>query len=232
MSGSSAQTTGVNSSVLRDRTDDMRNHEKAWVSAIMILLFLGFINIYYKPVPVYLKYGPDKLPLVLEGWKGCVINGIVDRVVKLPSPDTEIRRSYRGSSGEFLYFTVGYYEYQRQDKEFIHYTLQKLYVEAEECRIQVDTGHYITAKKVLTKERGKRQLVTYWYDIDGYVTSNNITAKFITAIRGVAKWRTNGSIVLIASDVNATDRVETISGQQEKFIAVIYPFLKVYLNSY
>jgi EpsI family protein len=98
--------------------------------------------------------------------------------------------------------------------------------------MQVAPSQYITVKKVLIKEGGKRKLVTYWYDIGGYVTSNNITAKFITAMWGLDNRRTNGSIVLVASDINAAHPVETISGQQEIFVAAIYPFLKDYLNSY
>jgi EpsI family protein len=203
-----------------------------WVFATVIMLVVGCFMNFYRPVPVYLTEHQDYVPLALDVWTGHIIEGKDDVIVKLPDPDIEILRSYRASSGETLYLKAGYYAYQSQDKKFVHYTMQNIYDNAMDCRIQVAEGHYITAKKVIINEGGKRRLVLYWYDIHGYVTSNNITAKFITAIRGIVKWQSNGSIVLIASDLNATDQVETVSGQQEKFVAAIYPFLKEYLNSH
>jgi EpsI family protein len=86
--------------------------------------------------------------------------------------------------------------------------------------------------RVIFKETGKRRLVTYWYDMDGYVTSSNIEAKIITALRGLLKLKTNGAIILIASNLNASDRVEKVAEQQEKFATAIYPFVKEYLISY
>jgi hypothetical protein len=51
-------------------------------------------------------------------------------------------------------------------------------------------------------------------------------------MRGITKRQTNGAIVLIVSDLNAMDSVETISERHENFVAAIYPFLKDYINSY
>jgi hypothetical protein len=91
------------------------------------MLAMGcFIN-FYKPGPVILKDHPGKFPLELEGWKGRVIDSKDEGIVMLPGPDIEIRGSYSGPTGETLYLIVGYYEYKKQEKEFVHYTLQKLY---------------------------------------------------------------------------------------------------------
>jgi EpsI family protein len=222
----------LSTDALRDCYDREQNHKKAWICAILILAVLGcFINI-YKPVPVYLKNNPDQIPLELEGLKGYVADGRDDWFVRLPNPDIEIRRLYSNESAVPLYITVGYYAYQERDKKYIHYTMQNLYENAEDCRIQVDANNYITAKKVLVKDEGRRLLILYWYDIDGEVTSDNIRAKFITAVRGIIKRQTNGSIVLVARKINAEDNVETVFGHQEKFVAAIYPYLREYLHSY
>lgn len=209
-----------------------RKHNRVWFFAIAIMLVAGCFISFHKPVPVYLRVTPDNIFMEYDGWKGGIIDGKDGSIVKLPAPDIEMRRKFSNSSGASLYLITAYYAYQTQDKEYIHYTLKELYNKAEVCRLQVAAGKHLMAKRVIIREKGKWRLVTYWYDIDGYETSNNIAAKFITALRGVVQRRTNGSIVLIASDINSTDSLETVCGQQEKFVAAIYPFLKDYLTTY
>ena len=209
---------------------DVRIPGQAWACALLIVLVAGIFTYAYRPVPVPLKVHKDKLPLDLEGWRGSVIDVTADGFVTLPRPDVELRVAYSGPSNETVYLLTGYYEYQLQDKEFIHHTLQTLYDGAKTIEIEVAPGQYIAAKQVLIHAAGKSRLVTYWYDMNGCITSNNIMAKFITALRGLAKWRTNGSIVLIASEITATDRVDKAAQLHEKFCAVIYPFLKDQLN--
>lgn len=209
-----------------------RHSMRAWAYAISIILGAGIFVNAYSPVPVPLGSPKVKYSLALDGWEGHVLEKPAGEIATLPGTDVEIRVAYSSLSGDVIHLQVGYYEYQRQDKEFIHHTLQQLYEGAKPIRLEIDPVRAIEAKQVLFRGGGKIRLVTYWYEIGGCSTSSNITAKIIAALRGLILWKTNGAIVLIASELNETDSMENASRQQKKFAAAIYPFLKDYLNAY
>ena len=220
-------TGGVN----RPQNEDCRGRTayvsgKAWACAISIMLAAGIFVNYYRPVPVPLRNHQDLLPLELNGWKGSLMNSEAVQFVVLPAPDIEKKFTYTGPENEIINLIIGYYEYQHQDKEFIHYTLQKLYDGAKTIRVEVGSGRYIEAKQVLIKEAGRRYLVTYWYEIDGYVTSSNSVAKFIAALKGLLQWKNNGAIILLTSNLTISGSVENSALQQANLVAALYPFIE------
>ncbi len=220
-------TGGVN----RPQNEDCRGRTayvsgKAWACAISIMLAAGIFVNYYRPVPVPLRNHQDLLPLELNGWKGSLMNSEAVQFVVLPAPDIEKKFTYTGPENEIIKLIIGYYEYQHQDKEFIHYTLQKLYDGAKTIRVEVGSGRYIEAKQVLIKEAGRRYLVTYWYEIDGYVTSSNSIAKFIAALKGLLQWKNNGAIILLTSNLTISGSVENSALQQANLVAALYPFME------
>lgn len=207
-----------------------RSSERAWAFAILIVLAAGIFVNAYSPVPVPLGATAAKYPLTLEGWEGRVLESPSGAIATLPGPDIEIRVAYSNLSGAIVNLQVGYYEYQRQDKEFVHYTLQKLYDRAKPIRLEIDPGLTIEARQVLLREGGKQRLLTYWYEMGGYSTSSNIMVKFITAWRGLLQWKTNGAIVLLWSDLSTADSDEMVAARQREFAAAMYPSLHNYLN--
>mgnify|MGYP003739272925 CR=1 FL=1 len=179
----------------------------------------------------YPKRGFRRNTRTVGGWKGSIVEGFGGAIVKLPDPDAEIRLAYSGQSGDVIHLQVAYYEYQKQEKEFVHYSLQKLYDGANPVRIEITPGQLLEARQVLVREGGQARLVTYWYEVGNYTTSSNIAAKLITALRGLALWKTNGSIVLLWNDLSAADHTLTAASRHREFAAAIYPFLKEDLSS-
>jgi len=206
-------------------------HGKAWACAISLVLAAGIFVNTYSPVSVTLKGALEEIPRTVGGWKGSIVEGFGGAIVKLPDPDAEIRLAYSGQSGDVIHLQVAYYEYQKQEKEFVHYSLQKLYDGANPVRIEITPGQLLEARQVLVREGGQARLVTYWYEVGNYTTSSNIAAKLITALRGLALWKTNGSIVLLWNDLSAADHTLTAASRHREFAAAIYPFLKEDLSS-
>jgi EpsI family protein len=212
------------------KSNDDKCSGVAWTFAISIMLAAAIFVNSYKPIPVPLGAKAEQLPLVLEGWSGSVMESPAGKVVTLPGPDVEMCVAYSNSSGDIVYYQAGYYEYQRQGKEFIHYTLQKLYDRAKPIRLEIAPGRNIEARQVLLRDGGRKRLVTYWYEMDGYSISSNIEAKIITAFRGLLQWKTNGAIVLIWSDLETADSDGKAAARQRGFASAGYPSLSSYLN--
>ncbi len=215
---------------LADRIDTDRRSGRAWACAILIIIGAGIFVNAYSPIPVPLGAPTEQLPLRLAGWTGSNMESPESKIVTLPGRDVEIRVAYTNLSGDVVHLQAGYYEFQRQDKEFVHYTLQKLYDRAKPIRIEIAPGRTIEAKQVLIREDGKKRLVTYWYEVGGYSTSSNITVKFITAWRGLLYWKSNGAIVILWSDLATSDSDEMTAARQREFATAMYSLLHNYLN--
>lgn len=69
-------------------------------------------------------------------------------------------------------------------------------------------------------------LVTYWYDVNGFMTSNNSAVKFVTATRGLFQLRTNGAIILLASEIHPESDVDHIHNNQAMLASSVYPHLR------
>jgi len=212
------------------RMYNCRRSGRAWACAILIMCSAGIFVNAYSPIPVPLGAPTEQLPLRLEGWTGSNIENPENKIVTLPGRDVEIRVAYSNLSSGVVNLQVGYYEYQRQDKKFVHYTLQKLYDGAKPVRLEIAPTRTIEARQVLLREGRKKHLVTYWYEMGGYSTSSNVIVKCITAWRGLLQWKTNGAIVLLWSDLSTADIDEKTATHQSEFAAAIYSSLHNYLN--
>jgi len=201
-------------------------------TAIAILMMMGLFINFYVPVPLPLTALPKSIPLEIDGWEGKDIDQKSNIFMKLQYPDFEIQRTYKSPSGEIVNVIAGYYNYQRQGKEFINYSMQKLYDGAEEYQIRIAADKFIAAKRVVIDERGKQQLIVYWYEMGDYITSNNVLAKLITSMRGILERKTNGAIILIAIDITNIHDSAEISNIHDKFLSAMYPLLKKCLHSY
>lgn len=204
---------------------------KVWAGAISLVFAAGIFVNTYSPVPVLLKEIAERMPRAVDGWTGSIVEGTGGAIVKLPDPDVEIRIAYSRQSGDVIHLQAAYYEYQKQEKEFVHYSMQKLYDGAEPVHIETSSGQSIVARQVLVREGKQARLVTYWYEVGGYTTSSNIAVKLITALRGLVLWKTNGSIVLLWNDLTSTDNAVTAAARHREIAAAIYPCLKEDLSS-
>jgi EpsI family protein len=205
-----------------------KQFNRAWILTIIFLLSLSGYFFLYSPRHIPLKAPLQKLPLVIGKWKGEDIN-YEKRAYDLQGADFELNRVYSNDKGRKIKLYLGYYEFQKQDKKFIHYKLQSLYDNAEEMSIPMESNGFVQFNKTVVKEGFQNSLILYWYDQNGKIIANNYKAKFITAIDGLIHRRTNGAIIIVSGDIENRDDVRVLLDDEIEFIRNALPLLKQYL---
>ncbi len=201
------------------------NH--AWLITIVMLLVLGSFLYLYKPLPIPLKSPLNNFPLIIVDWKSKYLQ-IKSFPVQVQGADSELNRIYRNSSGREIKLYAGYFESQSQDKELIHYKLDKLYEQAEEIEIPLTSLDNVRVNKAVIKEGFQNSLILYWYNLNGQIITNNYKAKYITALNGLIHRRTNGAIVIVSSNLNHSEEFQKVFDDEVEFVQIIMPVLKSY----
>lgn len=212
----------------RDRTENERSFQTAWVLSLAVLLSLGAFVQTYRPVPVPLRESIAEIPLSIDSWVGESIIHDADPL-KVPGADFETSRIYKNAEGKVLKLYVGYLMYQKQDKELIHVHFSGLYDKIKQVEVALGDGASIRINKAVMREGGKDFLVLFWYDLSGRVVADRYEAKFLSAVNGLVHRRTNGAVVIIKSEIGETGGTQKVLADAEGFIRALVPVLKNYL---
>ena len=207
-----------------------KQFNRAWILTIIFLLSLSGYLFLYSPQHIPLKAPLEELPLVIGKWKGEDIN-YEKRAYNVQGADFELNRVYSNDKGRKIKLYLGYYEFQKQDKEFIHYNLQSLYDNAEEMSIPIESNGFVQFNKTVLKEGFQNSLILYWYDMNGRIVSNNYKAKFIMALDGLIHRRTNGAIIIVSGDIKNRDDIRVLLDDEIEFVRNALPVLKQYLST-
>lgn len=205
----------------------IKQFNRAWITAIFVLIFSGGFLYLWNPLPIPLNMPLNELPLTIGDWKGKEISYNI-KPFSINGIDSEIFRVYRNSSGREVELYIGYFEFQKNDKDFDDYKLQKLYEYSEEAKIMITSNSNIRVNKAIVKDRLQSSLILYWYNLNGQNVADRYNAKFLSAINGLLHRRTNGAIIIISSNLNNPDEMGKILNDEIEFVKRLYPILEKY----
>lgn len=140
--------------------------------------------------------------------------------------DDELVRVYRNQDGDRVYLYIGYQRSQREGKELAGEASQALGAVAFPVAVTFGS-RAIALNKVVRNQRS----VIYWYDLNGRVVTDMVHAKAYMLWDGLTRWRTNGAVVMIASETPFDTASETSRDQAMAFAQAILPLLPHYLPS-
>jgi EpsI family protein len=212
-----------------DITIDMKKFNRALFVSVVVLFSLGGYLYLYEQKPVALKRSLSNLDYVIGQWKGSdAYSNISD--LEIERADSEITRVYRSENGREVKLHIGYFASQTQGKEFIFYTLEKLYHYTGEILLPVEHDRKLRINRALM-ENGPEQVVPvlYWYDVQGRIISNRYAAKFLIALNGFIYGRTNGALIMIYRDNTSLDNSEQVVNDEMNFAQALMPVLDDYL---
>lgn len=211
----------------------LQNNSKNYLFLTIGILFISgsFIN-FYDPLPVSLKNNLSMFPYNIKGWRGVDCRPEpFDEIFKELGVDHELRRSYKNHIGTEIKLYIGYYEYQKQDKELINYKFEELLKGASNLEFILNP-ETIKVNKVIKIEGEITKVIVFWYDIDGHIVSDRLKAKMYTIFEGLFKRRTNGAIIMLSADLKDKDLDSfEFNNDLTDFIKKLIPVLYKYLPS-
>jgi EpsI family protein len=211
--------------IIDDLTVNTKQFNKAWIMVISLFIILGAFMLLYKPKVIPLKAPLNSIPLTLGGtWQGRDSDS-PKTISNMEGADFELSRIYQNSTGGEIEIYIGYFEFQKQNKKFIHYTLQKLYDNSKEFTIPLSARNPIKVNRTLMHDSAHDSLILYWYDINGEIVADNYKAKLLTVFDGLIHRRTNGAIVMVSSNVTHADDFDKVLKDEVHFIQALFPFL-------
>ena len=74
--------------------------------------------------------------------------------------------------------------------------------------------------------------VLYWYDVDGKIIANRYAVKFFTALQGLIRGRTNGTLIMLYSDKDSLDTTGQAFNDEIDFAKQLMPVLDRYLPNH
>jgi EpsI family protein len=205
-----------------------KRFNRAWFTAMTLLVIVGCFIYFYNPSPVLLRSPLNNLPLLIGHWKG-EDTGYDSEVLPVSGADSEMIRTYTNSSGRKVKLQVAYFDSQQQDKKFIR---DKFNMLDDTGRISIRTsskkGIYVNS--AILSDGNRRAVVYYWYDLGGRTIADKYYAKVVTAYNGFVHRRTNGAIIIVSSDLAASENPENVLPDETDFVKEVSPILSNYLR--
>ncbi len=200
-----------------------------FITALMLLFFGIFLN-YFPPSPVKPKLDIKQFPDKIGEWS---------RLEKAPSgivpdigADHEILRAYRRADGEEMTLYIGYYEQQTQGREMVNDWTKRLHAGSEKKSIAItDNGREMSVRmNRLTGSAPEGSLILFWYDLNGRIVDERMSAMASTAWNGIVRGRTNGGFIAVKRSLKTDIGTKNVpGGYEEDFIAALIPILKEYI---
>ncbi|HLG22806.1 MAG TPA: exosortase W [Candidatus Manganitrophaceae bacterium] len=180
----------------------------------LLLLTGGFLH-FHRPSSVPLKRDLKDFPLEIGAWQGREAAPVYTLYRDI-GIDQDLSRAYRTDSGLSATLYIGYFEFQRQGRELINYKANDLFREASTEEMFLNTGERIKVNTFIKRERGGSRLICFWYDLNGRIVTSRYLAKLYTVWDVFAHGRTNGAIILLASDVMQDGTLDVEEGRLER----------------
>lgn len=193
----------------------------------------SYLHFFDKSKPVHLISDLQGFPFAIDTWQG-------ERAVLVNNPytdlhvDQEISRIYYKSINDLqrgVHLYIGYFETQEQNKELIYFKARAYFNDASKTTVLLNTGKSIEVNKVVVGEGKDRRLYLVWYDLNGRVVTNPYLAKLYTSLSGLIQGRTNGTVVLVSTEIKEGSSEDEALPYLEDFARQIYPLLSDYLPS-
>lgn len=197
-----------------------------FLTAVILLIAGSYIN-FYHPAPVPLKSDLNRFPYKIGEWKG-IDAGQDDRLVKTLVIDHELSRNYRATDGRNVRLYIGYYESQKQGKELINETSNKLHINASEIEIALSSNKTMKVNRLIKRQGNKNSTTIFWYDLNGRTVIDKYKAKIYTTWDALIKRRTNGAVIILSWDSDVTEDSKAYK-YPEDFLKNLIPVLHNHL---
>jgi EpsI family protein len=142
--------------------------------------------------------------------------------------DQEVSRIYYGPLNRSVHVYVGYFTRQQQGKELVDYRTTDLGRDASSVRIPLGSAE-IVANEAVVRAGKRTQYVIYWYDVNGRVTASPYMAKAWTIWDSVIANRSNGAVVMFATDIASPDERDRVAGDVKDLARLSAQHLTSYL---
>lgn len=219
-----------NNNKIGDGTDreQMKRFHAAWFASLAVFAAAGLFLSTYRPVQVPLGKNLRDFPAVIGEWRA-VKEGGIESVPTLPGADTSFARTYRNSNGRELTLYVGYFAFQRRDKQFVHWDMRELYDDIEELIVPFASDSSTKVNSTTIQTGIDKFKVLYWYYLNGNIITDPYRAKLMTALNSLIG-RTSGAIVIISGTIKDDHDATILLGEETKFTRLLLPVLSLYFS--
>jgi len=200
------------------------------ISVIMVFVTGTFVN-FYQHKPVSLKNGFNSFPHIIGRWEGMDTQPFsLAENFKEFGVDQEVIREYRDGLDNVIKLYIGYWDFQIQGKELIHYKLDEMLDNRQKYELSQNTI-FIYDENEYTKENGgKKDIFIYWIDINGRIIGDKYRAKAYNILDFIKHGRTNSAIVLIKVNKKNGEGIDQTIDRYDNFIFELSGVLKHYLS--
>lgn len=200
------------------------------LTLVTLLLGVAALQGLARSTPVPLRQPLQGFPLRLAGWQGT--NEFFEPgILASLGVDDHIIRRYRGGEGPPIWLYVGYYVSQRLSDR-VH--SPQVCLPGAGWFIVENSPHPVRAgdrtvfvNKAVVQKGDARQLVLYWYDIQGRIIAREAEATRVLAWNALSRRRSDESLVRLNSPISGS--VEETLSRQTAFLQAMLPVLDRYL---
>ena len=216
----------------KNKVNNFGNKKRTLIlpSLILLLLFISlgsYVNS-YEPVRVPLKKEFYFFPRNISEWQGSKAPPLFDKFLNL-GVDNDLSRMYVTDKGDAVHLYIGYFEYQRQGKEMIHYSTKNIHRFSSEIEVELGNENDIKVNKVISENKEGRKVMLFWYDINGRIVTDRYMAKAYMIWDSLLHGKSNGAIIMLTSEFGSKDDDSVILSENKQFLQEIYPYFQDYL---
>lgn len=154
----------------------------------------------HEPAPVPLRAAAIALPQTLGDWTADPFAS-PSSVDWWQGADHQVVLRYRHPSGLSADVLVAYYGVQRQSREVVTHLSADLHRRSRAQTLSVGGGTPVSVNVAEQTVDGRTRVTLFWYELDGVVETRPLRAKLRTAWHAIGRGNTNGTVVLLRSDV-------------------------------
>jgi EpsI family protein len=172
-----------------------------------------------------------ELPLELGNWAG-IEKPLSDRILQAVGVTDYLNRSYFSDEDGSVQLYVGYYSSQSSG-DTIHSPKNCLPgsgwdpVQSDRASIALSSTHRIVVNEYIVQRGPERQLVFYWYQGRGRVTSSEYSSKFWMVADAISRDRTDGALVRVITPIRRSEG--EARERLENFTRLVFPSLDAFI---
>ena len=206
----------------------IRSTTIAFGATIIFLTLLGGYGHFYSSTPVPFAVSMNDMPREIASWQGRDAD-VAATTPPFQGADEGLFRVYRNDAGQEIALYIGYYEEQHRDKKINTFKTLDLLRRSQPVTIEVSPSWSVTVNRAVTRDKTKRTMVMFWYEVNGAIMADGYQASLMTAVSGLTMRKTNGMVVYISAQMRSDEDQEQVQSRMEAFSRTILPVLKQHL---
>ena len=203
--------------------------KRAVVVAIVLLVIAGALGNYFR----FISHESDQLPsfttipLDYDGYSGTE-RRFSDLSYEVLQADTTTLRFYVGPDGSSYWLFVAYFRSQKYGSQ-IHSPKHCLpgggwkIEQIEPYALSLPGGLTKKVNRLVIDDRGKKQLMFYWFETRGGAISNEFGLKFDLMRNSLLLRPTDAAIVRLTLPINRNETIKSATEKAVKYFGAFYP---------